>query len=89
MAKKEFELTSPALAFITKTAEQPTTTKNTSGEENKSQRVQLLMKPSTVADLDKIATMQRISRNELINDICAAYAAQHGDLIAKYDETFN
>lgn len=57
--------------------------------ELKSKRVNLLIKPSIYEDTAKIATMKRVSVNELINIALEAYAADHKELITKYDMTFD
>lgn len=57
--------------------------------ECKSKRLNLLIKPTTHADINKIAVMMRISVNELINKVLEGYAADHADLIQKYDKTFD
>lgn len=57
--------------------------------ELKSKRVNLLIKPSVYQDIAKIATMKRISVNELINTALESYAADHKELIAKYNKTFD
>ena len=41
--------------------------------ETKSQRVQILARPSTVAEIKKIAKKKKISTNELINTILESY----------------
>ena len=67
-----------ALAFITAAQDEPT-------EERKSKRLNLLIKPSLFADVEKLAHMQRTSVNGLINDLLAAYAADHRDTIDEYN----
>lgn len=58
------------------------------GVEYKSQRLNLLLKPSIFTGIDKIRTMQRVSFNECVNRALSEYVAAHADLIAKYDDTF-
>ena len=58
------------------------------GVELKSKRLNLLLKPSIFAGIDKIRTMQRVSFNETVNQALSEYVAAHADLIARYDETF-
>ena len=41
--------------------------------ETKSQRVQILARPSTVAEIKKLAKKKKISTNELINTILESY----------------
>ena len=89
MAKKTFKgtateiKTSPALSFITETAT-PTAT----DKEIKSKRLNLLIRPTLYKDIEKIATMERVSTNELINRVLEQYSAEQAELIAKYNETF-
>lgn len=90
MAKKTFKTaegkpaTNAAMSFISATqrseAEEVT--------ETKSKRYNLLLKPSLHEDLEKIATMQRISVNEAVNRALKAYRDTHSDLIDKFDKTF-
>lgn len=82
---------SAAYSFITQTQEQReqlTTAGPGTGEETKSKRLNLLIKPSTHKKITKIATMQRISVNELINNVLEDYAAAHKDKIEAYNTTF-
>lgn len=89
MAKKTFKgtaaeiKTSPALSFITET-----TTPTTTDKEIKSKRLNLLIKPTIYKDIEKIATMERISTNELINRVLEQYSTEQADLIKKYNDTF-
>lgn len=41
--------------------------------ENRSKRLQILMKPSTVKQLDKLAKKSKTSRNDIINQIINNY----------------
>lgn len=89
MAKKTFksEVQQPrpaAASFISK----PEAEGNPEGAELKSKRLNLLLKPSIFTGIDKIATMQRLSVNEVINQALGEYAEAHADLIAKYDEVW-
>lgn len=56
--------------------------------EHKSQRLNLLLKPSIFTGIDKIRTMQRVSFNECVNRALSEYVAAHAELIEKYDTTF-
>ena len=92
MAKKTFKgtadtvKTAPALSFISEVAAPIVTTE---GKETKSKRLNLLIKPTLYRNIEKIATMERISTNELINRVLEQYAREQADAIAKYDTTFN
>lgn len=74
-----------AASYITASQEAVTA----ADRECKSKRLNLLIKPTTHADINKIAVMMRISVNELINKVLEGYAADHADLIQKYDKTFD
>lgn len=92
MAKKTFKgtadtvKTAPALSFISEVAAPIITTE---GKETKSKRLNLLIKPTLYRNIEKIATMERISTNELINRVLEQYAREQAEAIAKYDTTFN
>lgn len=92
MAKKTFKgtadtvKTAPALSFISEVAAPIVTTE---GKETKSKRLNLLIKPTLYRNIEKIATMERISTNELINRVLGQYAREQAEAIAKYDTTFN
>ena len=95
MAKKTFKaaMETPvqpaAMAFITQPqSERERATEARSAEETKSKRLNLLIKPSTHKDIGKIATMQRVSLNELINKVLEDYAASNQDKIEAYNKTF-
>jgi predicted HicB family RNase H-like nuclease len=90
MAKKTFKgttehvKTAPALSFISDAASNTTE----DGREIKSKRLNLLIKPTLYRNIEKVATMERISTNELINRVLEKYTREQAELIAKYDETF-
>lgn len=63
-------------------------TQNTATE-SKSKRLNLLVYPSLLEDLKKIATMERKSVNELINTVLLNYADKNKDQIERYDGIFN
>ena len=89
MAKKTFKqaqpTASPAMSFITSAQAQE---QGAGQEENKSKRYNLLIYPSLHEDLSKIAAMQRISVNELMNRALEGYRDEHKQLIEKYNQTF-
>lgn len=90
MAKKTFKgtaetiKTAPALSFISEVD----TSSADNGREIKSKRLNLLIKPTLYRNIEKIATMERISTNELINRVLEQYAREQAEVIAKYDTTF-
>lgn len=56
--------------------------------EYKTKRLNLMIKPTVHAKIEKIAAMQRRSVNELINTVLEAYAEDKAELVRKYDATF-
>lgn len=69
----------------------PAKVKRAADQETKSKRLNLLIKPSTYADLNKIAAMQQISLNELINTLCEKQiqSKKGQETIEKYNQVFN
>ena len=57
-------------------------------QENKSKRLNLLIRPTLHRDLGKLSVMERVSTNELINRVLADYIEQNREKIQKYDEIF-
>lgn len=57
-------------------------------KETKSKRLNLLIQPSVIEDLNKIATMQKDSVNNLINSALIEYRDAHKNLIEKYNKVF-
>lgn len=100
MAKKDFSVkANPVLKYISTAAPEetspmpepqpaPPTTQATPGKERKSKRLNLLMLPSVLEDLSKVATMRRTSVNDLINTIAKAYVEENRELVKQYDEVF-
>ena len=97
MARKSFKESvqaaeSPASAFISKPNEEPVQEKSGSAEgkqENKSVRINLLFRPSTKKNIEKLAYVNRTSINDFINTVMDEYIAAHPDEIAKYDSFFS
>lgn len=56
--------------------------------ERKTRRLNLLLQPSVLEDVSKIATMRRTSVNDLINEVLRAYAKKNADVIRTHDEVF-
>jgi hypothetical protein len=88
MAKKDFK-SNPALQFISTPAaeEEPVPQKtpiptgykmNPAYIETKSKRVQLLVQPSIIDAVARIADRKGISRNEAINEALKQYAEREG-----------
>lgn len=97
-AKKTFK-DNPALAFITPPAGNTDNTQQadnthskpkakTGKKESKTRRVNLLLQPSTMEGITKIAFLQRTSANDLINTILKQYISDHPDEIQKYNSIF-
>lgn len=57
-------------------------------QENKSKRLNLLIRPTLHRDISKLSVMERTSTNELINRVLADYVEQNADKVQKYDEIF-
>ena len=57
-------------------------------KETKSKRLNLLLQPSVLEDLSKVAFMQKDSVNNLINTALLEYRDAHKDLIDKYNKVF-
>ena len=97
MARKTFKdsvqaAESPANAFISKPNEEPVKDgeKATEGKpETKSVRINLLFRPSTKKNIEKLAFVNHTSTNDFINNVVDAYIAAHADEIARYDSFFN
>ena len=77
----EQQVNAAAVSYITGAQEQEV-------KEIKSKRLNVLLKPSIYERIDKIATMKRISVNELLNIVLDDYANTNQDLINKFNETF-
>lgn len=91
--KKEFKIENPALKFLdTDNAQYTHNTDNTQcahcTEETKSKRLNLLIYPSLLDNLKKIATMKQSSVNDLINEVLKEYTDQQAETIRRYNETF-
>lgn len=78
-------------AELTQTAPTPTAEAYITPEEeqeNKSKRLNLLIRPSLHRDLGKLSAMERTSTNEMISRVLTDYVEKNADKIAKYDEIF-
>lgn len=90
MSKKSFKDINPVMQFITKAETQETDkTDNTqhthSGPETKSKRLNLLLYPSIYRDLEKIARVDGVSVNELINSVLDEFRDQRSEAIKRYE----
>lgn len=94
--KKEFVIDNPALKFLntdntqyTHNTDNADTTQNAHNtQETKSKRLNLLLYPSVLDDLKKIATMQRRSVNDLINEVLSDYITQEAAQLQRYNDVF-
>jgi len=96
-AKKSFKTDNPALAFITAApSREADSTQHTDSThiphpakaETKSRRLNLLVQPSTMEAISKIAYLQHTSANDLINTVLKQYVSENTDAIQKYDTIF-
>lgn len=56
--------------------------------ETKSKRLNLLLQPSLMEDLGKVAFMKKDSVNNLINTVLTSYRDENKDIIEKYNKVF-
>ena len=99
MPKKTFK-ENPALRFVTVDAnthnEQNTeSTLNTDNaqytdnkQERKSKRLNLLVQPSILENISKIAHMKQTSVNDLVNSVLKNYAETEEEAISLYNKVF-
>lgn len=94
-AGKEFNLDNPAMNFVTPPdAQEKKATKATSKgrpkskAETKSERFNILMKPSTVEALKKLATMKQTSVSGIINDLAEGFIEDEQEALKMYDKVF-
>lgn len=91
MAKKDFKSKlmtgSPAAAFFTGQAAEPQQPADPA-RETKSVRVNLLLKPSTKAGIEKLAALDRSSMNALINDVLETYLQDREADLERYESFF-
>jgi len=85
MSKKSFKTDNPAMAFITQPTHDTQSTQGTEGE-IRSKRLNLLLPPSLHSNLSKIARVEGISLNELINVVLENHTKQNQDTIQKFIE---
>jgi len=97
--KKDFKITNPALQFITpqETPQERPAPQDPPRQppapsaplvETKSNRLNLVIKPSTAAALRKIATMKQASVNGIIGLVLEAYTQQEAATIEQYNKIF-
>ena len=96
MAKKDFSARTnpainPAIQFLSTTGEQEQKKQAANaaeGQERKSKRINLLLQPSVLKDLSKVAHMRQTSVNDLINTTLKALTKAESGTIAKYNQIF-
>jgi predicted HicB family RNase H-like nuclease len=81
--KKSFTDDNPALAFISHPA---ASEQEEGGKETKSKRINLLLTPTLHSNLQKIARVEGISFNELVNVVLKAYEQGNQEALKKYAE---
>jgi len=57
-------------------------------DETKSKRINLLIQPSVIEDMGKIAHMKQTSVNDLINTVLKNYVKREASTISKYEDVF-
>ena len=82
---------SPANAFISEALAEMENTSDHAAEikENKSARINLLFRPSTKKNIEKLAFIHHTSTNDFINTIMDEYIANHAADIERYDSFFS
>ena len=60
-----------------------------SDRERKTKRLNLLIQPSLIDELSKVAYMKRSSVNDLINTLIKDYVEKEADAVVQYDTLFN
>ena len=90
-SKKSFktsvqETTSPASAFISAPSEETASETKT---EKKTTRVNLLFRPSTKKNIEKLAYLRKTSINDFINTVLDEYIEAHKEDIDRYNAFFN
>lgn len=91
MAQKSFkellqqENYNPAEAFLSEAAPPP---KRKPKGETKTERVNLLFRPSVKEGLEKLAFVNKTSLNDLLNTISEEYISTHAAEIEKYNNFF-
>ena len=95
MPKKTFKQSvksaeSPANAFISKPEENAAVTNAEDSEpkETKTKRVNLLFRPSTKKNIEKLAFVNHTSLNDLISTVMEEYVAAHAADIERYNSFF-
>ena len=86
--KKSFKDNNPAMEYITQPEAKPEIKNTKKVAETKTKRYNLILKPSAAENIAKIATMERISINELINRLITDYTEANQEKIEQYNKTF-
>ena len=93
MAKKDFTARdNPVMKYISSVepvAEPvPAPVREAEANERKTKRLNLLIQPSVLEDLSKVAAMRRTSVNDLINTLAKECVEDNRGLIGQYDDVF-
>ena len=93
MGKKSFKkeikkMETPAGNLLFKAKVQSKRKKKQNDFETKSARLNLLIKPSIKKSIGKLAALDRISTNELINRVLEKYTKANSKNIDRYDEFY-
>jgi len=98
MPKKKSFTSNPALAYIntpdtdntqhTDDTDYTHNTEATQTAETKSKRLNLLIQPSALEPLKKIAYMHQTSANDLINTLIRDYVTAQAEALEEYDRIF-
>lgn len=93
MGKKSFKkeikkMETPAGNLLFKATVQSKRKKKQKDFETKSARLNLLLKPSIKKSIGKLAALDRLSTNELINRVLEKYTKANSKNIDRYDEFY-
>lgn len=93
MARKSFKKEikkreTPAGKLLLKSKDKSKRKKKQKDFETKSARLNLLIKPGTKKSIGKLATIERISTNELINRVLEKYIKSNSKNIDRYDKFY-
>ena len=93
MGKKSFKkeikkMETPAGNLLFKAKVKSKRQSNQRDFETKSARLNLLIKPGTKKSIGKLATIERISTNELINRVLEKYIKSNSKNIDRYDKFY-
>ena len=88
MSKKDFTGVNPAAAFLTPAPLAASQFTRPPAPETKSARLNLVLKPSTLAGIRKIAAMHQSSVNGIINLVLEDFITKEAETINRYNSVF-